>query len=115
MWTATRESLEHVAALIHQTRPEWDEYLVMVVLGDLAPRVDGTDLAIAALRCAQDTTMLTPKAIGWGRHWRGLDTEPPAVTASAQRCDVCGKTEARCLGERIGVDDDHAYDPVPRR
>lgn len=105
------ETVGHLVALACQERPDWDPGLTRVVLLDLAKRVSGNDLAIATLRVAADPT-LPPKAIGWrGKHWRDLDTCPPELERPA-RCGVCGKPEPRCLVERIGIDDDHAFEPT---
>lgn len=112
---AAPETLAHLAELLHQVRPDWEPTLIKVVLINHADRVALDDLTIAAMRCAQNVDYPTPKAIMWrGRHWDGLATVPPEI-APAQRCDVCGKTEPRCYGERVGVDDDHAFVPVTRR
>lgn len=109
-YTATGPVLEHVTALVCQERPEWDPALVRLVLHAHTALVDGTDLAVAALRCAADRYYLTPKAIGWrGRHWDGLDSKP-LEARTGPRCSVCGKPEPRCYGERPGPDD-HAFEP----
>lgn len=109
-YTARPETLDHLVALIHEQRPNWDQGLTRLILLDLARRVDGTDLAIAALRAACAENLPSPKAIGWrGPHWDGL-TPPPEIRHRA-RCNICGKTEPRCWGERPGPDD-HTFEPV---
>lgn len=109
-YTANPPTVDHIAALVVQARPDWDLPVVRVVLNSHAPQVDGTDLAIAALRAAQNDKLPGPKAIGWrGPHWDGLGTCPPQVKAPP-RCDVCGKPEPKCY-DRRGVDDDHAFAP----
>lgn len=112
-YTASTETLNHLAELIEQERPEWDPALVRYILSSHTASVAGTDLCIAALRCAQDRAMPSPKAIGWrGPHWRDLATMPSEVR-SPDRCDTCGKPEPRCYSERPGRDDDHEF--VPRQ
>lgn len=110
-YTAGHENVRHIAALVCEARPQWDPGLVQVVLLSHVGQVDGSDLAVAAIRAACNPDLPTPKAIGWrGPHWDGLATTPPHVT-TGPRCSVCGKVEPRCYGERPGPDD-HAFDPV---
>jgi hypothetical protein len=109
-YQASPETLTQVAALVVQERPEWDAALVRIILASHAAQVAGTDLAIAALRAAQDRNLPTPKAIGWrGPHWHGLETAPVEVTGGP-RCTTCGKIEPRCWSERPGRDDDHQFE-----
>lgn len=111
-YNANPATVDHIAQLVVNARPEWDYLVIRVVLNSHAAKVDGTDLAIAALRAARNPNFLTPKAIGFrGAHWDDLDTKPPEVTTVV--CEVCGKTEARCY-ERKGVDDDHLFAPSRR-
>lgn len=111
-YQASPETLDHLAALVHQARPDWDEPLVRLILQGHAHQVDGNDLAIAALRAAANPALPKPASIGWrGPHWRDLDTVPPEA-ALPKRCSVCGKTEPRCYTERPGIDDDHAFEAV---
>jgi hypothetical protein len=110
-FTAGPETVEHIAALVAQVRPSWDPGLVKLVLYSHVSMVNGSDLAIAALRCAANEAMPYPKSIGWrGPHWDGLETMPLDV-APLERCDTCNKTEPRCYSERVGIDDDHAFEP----
>lgn len=110
-FTATTETIGHIAALVANIRPSWDPSLVRLVLHSHASQVNGSDLAIAALRCAANESMPYPKSIGWrGPHWNGLATMPLDV-APLDRCDTCGKTEPRCYSDRVGIDDDHAFEP----
>ena len=112
-FTASSATIGHIVELVTAIRPSWDPGLVRVVLHSHADAVNGADLAIAALRCAADESMPYPKSIGWrGSHWDGLATMPLDV-APLERCDVCGKTEPRCYSERVGIDDDHAFEPRP--
>jgi hypothetical protein len=104
------ETAAHVAALVTIERPEWEPALVKIVLLSHAHAFDGSDLAVAAIRCAQDPASPAPKAIAWnGPHWRGLKTQP---TPPMQRvlCKVCGKPEPVCVYNRPGIDDDHAFE-----
>lgn len=113
MYTATPETIEHIVLLVEHARPEWEPALVRIILNNLASQVDGSALAVAAIRAANDPDMPSPKAIGWrGKHWEGLWSAPPEVQGGP-RCDVCEKTEARCYGERPGPDD-HVFTPRPR-
>lgn len=113
-YTARQAELSAIADLVFQERPEWDRNLIFVVLTSHVALVDGTDLAIAALRCAQNRDYPTPKAIGWrGPHWRGLDTMPIEVRAP-DRCKTCGRTEPDCYAVRPGQGDDHTFEPRPR-
>lgn len=113
-YTATADTLNHVAYLVHQKRPSWDVLTVRVVLHSHAHEVDGNDLAIAALRAAADDRLPTPKAIGWrGPHWRDLKTCPPEAKRQPV-CGVCRKVESKCY-DRKGLDDDHAFEPVTPR
>lgn len=110
-FTASSESLDHITALVVAVRPQWEPSLVKYVLRSHASVVNGNDLAIAALRCAADENMPSPKSIGWrGPHWRDLETMPLDVVRP-ERCDVCNKPEPRCYSERIGIDDDHTFEP----
>lgn len=112
-YTASAEVIDHIVGLIQQERPQWDASLVRVVLHSHASQVDGTDLAIAALRCAKDEKMPSPKAIGWrGPHWRDLATKPAEVKEQ-QWCGICTKPESRCRTERL-ADDDHEFEATGR-
>lgn len=111
-YQAGPESLAHLSALVYQARPSWDAGLVRIVLADLARRVDGSDLAVAAIRAACDPSIATPRAIGFrGRHWDDLGTAPEG-TKGGPRCRTCGLVESRCV-VRPGADDDHDFDPAP--
>lgn len=108
---ATPEDIERTAALVHAIRPEWEEWLVRQVLSAHRQRVDLPDLIEAAVRCARDSQLSTPKAITFrGKHWRDLATAPDEVTGGP-RCTTCQKIEARCLTERPGPDD-HPFEPI---
>lgn len=112
-YTPTTDSLHAIALLVNQARPDWPPALVLSVLEGHATNVDGSDLAIAAIRAARTPTYRTPKTIGWrGPHWDGLTTQPAGMLPTA-RCGVCGKFEDRCLTQRIGLDDDHEFEPTP--
>lgn len=114
-YNANPAVVDHIAALVVQACPEWDLLLTRIVLNSHASTVDGTDLAIAALRAAQTERFKTlgPRSIGWrGPHWDDLATQPPKVSERSVRCDTCGKTESRCYSNRIGIDDDHPFVPA---
>lgn len=108
------DAIDHLAYLVHAERPDWDEWVIRSILQSHALQVNGTDLSIAALRCARNPDMPGPKAIGWrGPHWRDLATVPPKML-DPERCDVCGKPEPDCWSQRPGRGDDHVFSPVPR-
>lgn len=111
-YNATADTLDHLVRLVFKARPSWDSTIVKLVLLSHAGQVDGTDLAIAALRAAKDEKLPSPKAIGWrGPHWDGLGTCPPAIKSSPERCATCGKPEPSCYSQRFG-DDDHSFETV---
>lgn len=110
-FTPTELTLNQIAELVVQTRPDWEIHEVRSILRSHAHQVDGADLAVAAIRCATNRDYHRPAAIGWrGPHWDGLGTLPPQAQNSPP-CDVCNKPESRCYGERVGKDDDHDYTP----
>lgn len=122
--TRARDQLDHVhasvtdlgmiAALVASIRPDWPGAVIASVLQSHAHQVHAADLAVAAIRAAQNPELRTPKAIGWrGPHWDGAKTTPQHHEPR-ERCGVCGKTEPRCVMERPGRDDDHAFEPVAR-
>lgn len=112
-YNAGVDTIDRIAYLVYAARPDWDSSLVRVILLSHAMQVDGTDLAIAALRAASDPSNRSPKVIGWrGPHWDGLGTRP-ADQRTYTWCGVCGKIEPRCLSERFG-DDDHEHEPTDR-
>jgi hypothetical protein len=106
-------TLAAVAQLVAAIRPDWPPHLVTAVLHSHASQVHLGDLAVAAIRAAQNPAFRSPRTIGWrGPHWDGAKTVPLEV-ARPDRCDVCSKPEPRCLTERPGADDDHVF--VARR
>lgn len=112
MPTATDQDIDNLSALVYSIRPrgDWEQWLIRQVLLAHRSRVELADLAEAAVRCARDSQISTPKAITFrGKHWRGLETAPPEITGGP-RCTTCGKIEARCLTERPGPDD-HPFTP----
>lgn len=109
------QELEAIAYLVARSRPEWPAGVTLSVLRAHRLQVDAADLAIAALRAARTPDFRTPKTIGWrGPHWAGLATVVPDA-APRKRCRVCGKTEDRCETQRVGLDDDHDFEPVELR
>lgn len=113
--TASDAEVQAITTLVLGTRPSWDEWQVRAVLSAHRGQVDAPDLAVAAVRCANDPNQISPKCIGWrGPHWRGLGTMPAQHRERLERCHECGKPEDRCLTERPGPDD-HDFVPVPRR
>ncbi len=113
MRTATDEDIENLSALVYSIRPamDWERWLIRQVLAAHRSTIDLADLAEAAVRCARDSQISTPKAIIFrGRHWRDLATAPAAITGGP-RCTTCGKIEGRCLTERPGPDN-HEFEPI---
>lgn len=114
MQIATPQDIDNLSALVSSIRPDWQQWLVRQVIAAHRERVDLADLSEAAVRCARDSQLDTPKAITFrGAHWRGLDTAPAEITGGP-RCTTCGKIEARCLTERPGPDD-HPFEPKDPR
>lgn len=111
---ASDEDLHAIAQLVSGTRPEWPRAVVEQVLLAHRDQVDAADLAVAAIRAAQNTEWHTPKVIGWrGPHWEGARTKPNEHVRL--RCSVCGKLEDRCAMDRPGLDDDHTFEPTQAR
>ena len=111
---ASSEDLHSIAQLVSHIRPDWPRAIVESVLQAHAHQVHAGDLAVAAIRAAQNVEYHTPKTIGWrGHHWDGAVTKPNEV--QLHRCLVCGKREDRCAMERPGRDDDHAFEPTAER
>lgn len=105
------ETLAQVARVVCAIRPSWPEHLVISALQSHASTVNLGDLAVAAIRAAQNMDLSTPKTIGWrGPHWDGARTRPTSPEPR-ERCNICGKPEPRCVMERPGADDDHAFEP----
>lgn len=115
---ATNASERFLAALVEQlveVRPDWQAVEIRAVLIGHRHQVYAGDLAIASMRAAQTPDFRTPKTIGWrGPHWQGLETQPVEIRRR-ELCGVCGKTEDRCETQRVGVDDDHRFEPTPGR
>lgn len=102
----TSTTISHLVALIYEVRPDWESVVVRAVLNAHADQVRLSDLSVAAIRCAADPTVVSPKVIGWrGPHWRGLQTKPGIPSDPGPKCGVCGKPEPRCWSERPGPDD----------
>lgn len=110
-YNAGRETVTALTHLVVMARPQWEPNLVQLILLDLAPKVRGNDLAIAALRAAANHDLPGPRAIAWrGPHWRDLDSDPPAGPLNPPRCGVCGRREPDCYSIRPGGDD-HDFEP----
>lgn len=107
---AGTDEVHAIAQLVEGIRPSWPRAIVEAVLLAHADQVDAADLAVAAIRAAQNTDWHTPKVIGWrGPHWDGARTKPNEHIRL--RCRTCGKLEDRCIMERPGLDDDHPFEP----
>lgn len=109
-WTPALPHVDAIVTLVMAERPDWEEALTRYILLDLARRVDGLDLARAALAAAANPDLPGPKSIGWrGPHWRGLNSCPPELAAPLI-CQICGRPEPECWGVRFGADD-HDFEP----
>lgn len=105
------DDLAALAVFVGHLRPDWPSPVVAGVLMAHRDQADAGDLAVAAIRAAQNPEYRTPKVIGWrGPHWDGARRKPNQ--ADYYRCGICGKPEDRCTMERIGRDDDHAFEPT---
>lgn len=114
--TASPMELDHIEFLVWCTRPGWDRGVIRAALLAHKDQVDAADLAVAALRCARNPEFRTPKAIGWrGPHWDGLHTKPHDTYLRLPTCSICGKREDLCQTTRVGVDDDHEFEPAHYR
>lgn len=112
---ASPVELDAIAELVFAIRPRWETGLVRAVLLAHVQQVDAGDLAVAAIRAAQNMDYRTPKTIGWrGPHWDGARTKPLDQQRLAY-CRTCGKREDKCETQRIGLDDDHAFEPSSSR
>ena len=112
--TASQDDILWISQLVSNIRPDWPAAAVASVLQAHAHQADAADLAVAAIRAAQNTEYHTPKVIGWrGPHWNGCKTAPGRLQ-TGQRCGICGKPEDLCETQRIG-DDDHEYEPTGRQ
>jgi len=66
----TKAQADHLAALMHELRPEWDAHGCLKALEKVAGR-NPFDIAMAALRAAADLGAKTPGVIpSDGPHWR---------------------------------------------
>jgi hypothetical protein len=89
--TVTKHDAEHIAALVHALRPEWDTRGIIAALHPCAKR-PLADTVLAAVRAACDNGARTPGVIPTdGPHWAEKITprdQGPLVTA--YRCRDCG-------------------------
>lgn len=113
--TAGSEDLLAIAQLVSSIRPEWPAAVVVSVLQAHAHQATCEDLTVAAVRAAARKSYRTPKTIGWrGPHWEGCKTGPTQLQ-TAHRCRTCGKPQDLCETQRVGLDDDHEFEPAAHR
>ena len=104
-----------LAALVHALRPDWDATGIMAALGKVRDRGSAVDVAIAALRVADDPKNRTPAVIVLaGDHWaaptqtRAASTVPRAgavrCTIPGHECEIAANCRS-CRAEKIGVAD----------
>jgi len=104
-----------LAALVTLIRPDWDATGIMAALGKVRDRGSAVDVAIAALRVADDPKNRTPAVIVLaGDHWAAPTQMRAASTvprAGAVRCPEPGHEHEiaancrSCRAEQIGVAD----------
>ncbi len=106
--------VQKVTAVVLELRPDWDEYVVQALVSDLSQRLPLESWVPAVIRGAATPDLTSPRAILWrGPHWDDAKVKPPEVE-ERDRCDVCGRTESRCVMTRPGVGDDHVFTPRRR-
>lgn len=99
----TKEQAGRVAMLVQTIRTGWDTRAISAAIFEVA-NLDLADVTHAAIRCAEDADMQTPKAIAFldAKHWRPTirECETPEqiqarresalnVTAGASDCPNC--------------------------
>ena len=104
-----------LAALVTLIRPDWDATGIMAALGKVRDRGSAVDVAIAALRVADDPKNRTPAVIVLtGDHWAAPTQMRAASTvprAGATRCPEPGHEHEiaancrSCRAEQIAITD----------
>ena len=110
-----RDRADALTALIHALRPDWDATGIMAALGKVRDRGSAVDVAIAALRVADDPKNRTPAVIVLaGDHWAAPAQTRAASTvprAGAARCTIPGHEHEiaancrSCRAEQIAIAD----------
>lgn len=112
--TFDKATAEHLAAVIHAVRSDWDQRGIIAALGKLRAR-PLWQVVIAAALAAHNPAARTPEVIALaGDHWRDLrqaTTGPadrhPALIPLNELCDICGRERFQC--EQL--DTGHEYSP----
>lgn len=97
----SRSQAEHLAALVHATRPDWDAPGILAALSKLRTRPLAV-VAYAAIRAAETPTNRTPAVIALdGPHWRAptpAQLPTPIPPTKCPRCGCFARTpEGACL------------------
>lgn len=99
----TQGQARHLAAFIATLRDDWDERGIYVALGRCREQ-RAANVALAAIRCADDPNAETPGAIPNpnGPHWseRRGDDRPFHPPTRREACLLCGRHIDRCLCDR---------------
>ena len=97
--TLGKEQAQALTRLVHLLRPAWSEEGIYAALAKCQP-LDAYDVALAAIRAAQDSKVRTPGVIPTrGSHWNELEpTAPkvrmlPRIERRNRTCDTCGATD----------------------
>lgn len=116
-----KATAEHLAAVIHVIRADWDSRGIVAALGKVRHRPIAT-IVVAAVRAAVNPAARTPEVIALdGTHWQQAaaatvsDAERhPSNVPYTHACAHCGRSEHDCReARRNGVDDPHEF--VSRR
>lgn len=112
--TFVKPTAEHLAAVIHAIRDDWDERGILAALGKLRTK-PLWQVVIAAALAAHNPSARTPEVIALqGDHWRDLRTATtspadrhPSLVPLNELCDICSRERHQC--EQL--DNGHDYRP----
>lgn len=86
----SRSQAEHLAALVHAIRPDWDAPGILAALVKVRTRPLAL-VAYAAVRAAENTSNRTPAVIALdGTHWRPPTAAELPTPIPPSKCDRCG-------------------------
>lgn len=98
----TKNQAQHLAAIVAETRPDWDQRGIVAALAKVRER-DLADTCWAAIRAAENRTAQTPGFIPVdGDHWRPTTrTDTPRPPTRDEECrDHPGWFATNCAGCR---------------